>query len=119
MVVPGKLELTIKMNVLPTDVSIDKNGWKSFVVDCDGHTVQIAMKPKVFAKLTDAAANWPQWVAAIAGSMGPRTETGFVLLEPNVQVFERKPKEPKPSGAAPTEGGSNPNGPSGSMPSGA
>jgi hypothetical protein len=55
------------------------------------------VKPKVFKKLEDAQANYPQWVAAIAGKMGEATETGFVLLEPNIQVFEKKPKEAKPT----------------------
>ena len=40
------------------------------------------------------------WVAAIAGMMGEKTDSGFVLKEPNVQTFEKKPKEPK-EGAAP------------------
>jgi hypothetical protein len=35
------------------------------------------------------------WVAAIAGKMGESTSKGFVLLEPSIQVFEKKPKEPK------------------------
>ena len=35
------------------------------------------------------------WVAAIAGQMGEKTDKGFVLKEPNIQVFEKKPKEPK------------------------
>jgi hypothetical protein len=29
--------------------------------------------------------------------MGEATETGFVLLEPNIQVFEKKTKEAKPA----------------------
>ncbi|MCL1489745.1 MAG: hypothetical protein M1G31_03170 [Pseudanabaena sp. Salubria-1] len=47
--------------------------------------------------MEDAQANYPQWVAAIAGKMGEATATGFVLLEPNIQVFEKKPKEAKPA----------------------
>jgi len=27
--------------------------------------------------------------------MGEATENGFILDQPNIQVFERKPKEPK------------------------
>lgn len=97
MGVQGKLELTIKINELPNDVSIDQNGWKSFDVDCDGQFFNVTVKPKVFKKLEDAQANYPQWVAAISGKMGEATETGFVLLEPNIQVFEKKPKEAKPA----------------------
>ena len=93
MAIQGKLELTIKINELPDDVSVDKNGWKSFDLDCDGQILSVTVKPKVFKKLEDAQANYPQWVAAIAGKMGEATATGFVLLEPNIQVFEKKPKE--------------------------
>ena len=109
MTVPGKLELTIKLNALSTEVTTDKKGWKVFVIDCAGRAVTVTMRPKVFAKLTDAAAKWPQWVAAIAGQMGPTTPAGFVLLEPNVQVFEKRskaaaetPTETAPSVPAPT-----------------
>lgn len=35
-------------------------------------------------------------VAQIAGKMGEPIEGGFILDQPNIQVFERKPKEPKP-----------------------
>jgi hypothetical protein len=35
------------------------------------------------------------WVAAIAGKMGEPLHGGFVLDQPNIQVFERKLKEPK------------------------
>ena len=35
------------------------------------------------------------WVAAIAGKLGEMTEGGFELAQPNIQVFERKPKPPK------------------------
>ena len=93
MPIQGKLELTIKINSLP-NVQTVENGWQSFYLACDGQVVSVTVKPKTWKKLTDAQANYPMWVAAIAGKMGDRTENGFVLLEPNIQVFERKPKEP-------------------------
>jgi hypothetical protein len=97
MAIQGKLDLTIKINELPTDISVDKNGWKTFELDCDGRIFSVTVKPKVFKKLEDAQANFPMWVAAIGGKLGEATETGFVLLEPNIQVFEKKPKETKPA----------------------
>jgi hypothetical protein len=36
--------------------------------------------------------------AQIAGKMGEGIEGGFGLEQPNIQVFERQPKEPKPEG---------------------
>ena len=99
MATPGKLELTIKINQLPDALTIE-NGWKSFDVDCDGRLVSVTVKPKAWKKLEDAQAKYPMWVAAIAGKMGEATANGFVLNEPNIQVFERKPKEPSPEAAA-------------------
>ncbi|MEW5861444.1 MAG: fertility inhibition FinO-like protein [Cyanobacteriota bacterium] len=96
MPTPGKLELTIKINEMPADVETVENNWKQFDLDCDGQLVRVRVKPKVFKKLEQAQENYPMWVAAIAGKMGESIEGGFVLNEPNIQVFERKPKEPKP-----------------------
>ncbi len=89
--IAGKLEITIKINELPQS-NIVENGWQQFEIDCDGRVISITVKPKIYKKLTDAASNYPQWVAAIAGKLGQQTDNGFVLEEPNIQVFERKPK---------------------------
>ncbi len=89
---PGKLEVSIKINALPTDVTTAPNGWKTFGLDCSGRTVTMTLKPKMFAKLEVAARDWPMWVAAISGQLGASTANGFELLEPNVQTFEKKPK---------------------------
>ncbi len=94
MSTPGKLEVTIKINQLPTGVTTTPNGWKEFGLDCGGRTVTVALRPKLFSKLEAASTQYPEWVAALTGQMGPTTAGGFVLLEPNLQVFERKPKAP-------------------------
>ncbi|BAZ34076.1 hypothetical protein NIES4074_65900 [Cylindrospermum sp. NIES-4074] len=91
--VQGKLEVTIKINELPEAKTVE-NGWQQFEVDCDGRIISITVKPKVWKKLTDAQANYPQWVAAIAGKLGEATDNGFVLLEANIQTFEKKVKPP-------------------------
>lgn len=91
----GKLELTIKINEFPADVQTVENGFKQFDIDTGEQIVTVALKPKVFKKLEQAQENYPMWVAAIAGQMGEKTDSGFVLKEPNVQTFEKKPKEPK------------------------
>lgn len=93
----GKLELTIKINEFPNAQTVE-NGWKQFDLNCDGQLVRVKVKPKVFKKLEQAHADYPIWVAAIAGKMGEPIEGGFMLDQPNIQVFERKPKEPKPEG---------------------
>jgi hypothetical protein len=95
----GKLELTIRINEPPQAKTL-QNSWQSFELDCDGRIVSVSVKPKIWKKLTDAQANFPTWVAAIAplaprasvGQMGKATADGFVLEQPNIQVFEKKQK---------------------------
>ena len=97
MTVSGKLELTIKISELPNAATVESS-WKSFEIDCDGQIISVTVKPKVWKKLEDAQSNFPMWVAAIAGKMGQPTKKGFVLAEPSIQVFEKKPKEPAVAG---------------------
>lgn len=93
MPTPGKLEITIKINQFPADARTVENGWREFDLDCDGRIVRVTVKPKVFRKLEDAQANFPMWVAAVTGKMGPPINGGgFHLDQPAIQVFEKKPK---------------------------
>jgi hypothetical protein len=92
MPIPGRMEITIKINEFPIDVKTLTNGWKEFIVDAGNHEISITVKPKVFAKLEQAQQQFPAWVAAIAGKIGKATEKGFILDDPNIQVFEKKPK---------------------------
>jgi len=46
--------------------------------------------------LETASATYSQWVVVIAGQMGAATKDGFVLEQPNIQVFERKVREDEP-----------------------
>lgn len=91
MTIPGKLEITIKINTLPESQTAD-NGWKSFTVDCEGRLISITVRPKMWKKLEEAHEKFPQWVASIGGQMGVTTKQGLVLEKPNIQVFERKAK---------------------------
>ena len=100
--ITGKMEATIKISQFPTDVKTVTNGWKQFLVDADGREISITVKPKVFTKLEEAQKNYPQWVAAISGKFGEVTPKCFVLVEPNIKVFEKKPKAQETSEKAST-----------------
>jgi hypothetical protein len=93
----GKLEVTIKINQFPATVKTGASGVKEFEVDTGSRKVTIALKPKLFTKLEKAQAEYPSWVAALTGKIGKLTESSFVLLEPNLQVFQLQPKEPTPT----------------------
>ena len=88
----GRLEITIKISELPTPQTV-KNGWQQFDINCDGIIFTLTVKPKVWNKLSSAAASYPMWVAAITGKMGAKTGKGFMVESPGIQVFEKKPKE--------------------------
>ena len=60
----------------------------------DGQYVIAEVSNKTWNKLVKTAEEWPQWVAALSGTMGARTERGFRLENPGLQVYERKPKVP-------------------------
>jgi hypothetical protein len=89
--VSGNLELTIKIKEMP-DAQTVANNWKQFDIDCDGVVVTLVVRPKVWKKLEEAQAAYPQWVAAIKGKLGQKTAKGFMLDEVGIQAFERKVK---------------------------
>lgn len=97
MATPGKVELVIKISEYPAEVATVQNGWKEFQIENGGRLFVITVPPRVFKKLDEARANYPEWVAAIAGQLGPQKGETFTVLQPNIQVFEKKPKEPKPA----------------------
>jgi hypothetical protein len=95
MPTPGKLEVTIKINELPSEVTTDKNGWKGFKLDCGGRIVSVNLRPRMWGKIEEAAKQYPLWLAVISGQMGQQIGAGFALVEPAVQTFERKPPPPR------------------------
>ena len=111
MALSGKLEVTIKINQLPSEVTTTKNGWKEFQIELGTRSAILAMRPRLWTRLEEASRAFPHWIAVITGQMGEDLAKGcFRLLEPNVQVFEYKPKAPAPppaedapAASAPTE----------------
>ena len=91
MAIPGKLEVTIKINQLP-EAKPASAQTMLFAVQADGKTVVVEVKNKVWNNLKAANEKYPQWVAAMTGKIGAGIEGGFRLDSPAVQVFEKKPK---------------------------
>lgn len=98
MPISGRMELIIKISEMPNNVKNVKDGWKEFSIDVgNGKEILLTVRPKIFKKLEDAQQQFPQWIASISGKMGHPTNSGFILEEPTIQVFEKKPKVPKDS----------------------
>lgn len=78
------------------------NGWKQFEVDCGpGWVFTVTLRPRIFARLEEARASGGEWGASIGGKMGERTKLGFVLEQPGVQAFVKKPKATADAAQAP------------------
>jgi hypothetical protein len=105
MAIDAKLEVTLKFTTLPNAQPAGQ-GKRVFALKTpDGQFVTVEVSNKVWNKLTQAAADWPAWTAALSGTMGERTAQGFMLANPGLQVFEKKAKaadSPAPAASAPT-----------------
>lgn len=88
--VPARIELTVKFNELPTPVVV-QSGMK-IALQTNNATVTTILPAKAWRKLEQATQAYPQWVAALSGSIGAMTPGAVELLNPAVQVFEKKPK---------------------------
>ena len=97
MAVPGQLDVTLKINQLPQAQPATAQT-VVFAVQAEGPTVVVELKNKMWNSLKTAAETDPHWVAAITGKMGEAVAGGFRLVNPAVQVFEKKAK---PDAAAP------------------
>jgi hypothetical protein len=96
MATPAKISLTCKLNQVPAHRELPDKQIEFFLNDGADRIFTVRMKPKLFKKFTDHG--FAQWVAAISGELGPATETGFELLNPAVQVFEKKAPADAPIG---------------------
>lgn len=96
MPIIGKAEVILKISQYPDDVKTVTNGWKEFHVESNGRLFRITLKPKIFNKLEEAK-KFPEFVIAIQGQLGAQEGNVFAVIEPNIQVFEKKAREPKPA----------------------
>ncbi len=93
--VSGRLELTVKFSELPQPLRV-QDGIKIGIQTGEG-VVTAILPQKVWRKLEQAAKDYPNWVAALSGSLEHFAGEVISLKHPALQVFEKKPKP----GAAP------------------
>ena len=86
--VPGRLELTVKFSELPQPLPV-QGGLKIGIQTGEGIVTAI-LPPKIWRKLEQAAKDYPQWIAALSGSLARFTDGEIALQHPSVQVFEKK-----------------------------
>jgi len=86
--VPGRLELTVKFSELPQPLPV-QGGLKIGIQTGEGIVTAI-LPPKIWRKLEQAAKDYPQWIAALSGSLARFADGEIALQHPSVQVFEKK-----------------------------
>jgi hypothetical protein len=82
MAIDAKLEVTLKFTTLPNAKPAGPGKMAFALKTPDGQYVTAEVGNKVWNKLIKAAADWPTWTAALSGTMGTRTEQGFMLANP-------------------------------------
>ena len=92
MSLTGKIDISLKFSELPNKVIDVSPNNKQFFLNADNVEVSVTLDSKLFQRLEHAHKSFPSWVALLEGKMGQATEKGFILDEPKLQVFEKKPK---------------------------
>lgn len=92
MAIPGRIEVVVKINQLPTEVRVVGREMQ-FTIDTGEQIVAVTMKTRTWERLVQFNQSGVPWVAAIKGKMGLRVEKGFVLEQPSMQIFEKKPQD--------------------------
>ncbi len=97
--VPGRLELTVKFSELPQPLPVQ--GGLKIGIQTGEEIVTAILPPKIWRKLEQAATDYPQWIAALSGSLARFAAGEISLKHPTVQVFERKVRPEAPAEAKP------------------
>lgn len=96
----------MKFSELPKPLTV-RGGVKVGIETGEG-LVSCVLPPKVWRKLEQAAAQYPQWVAALSGALDRMSEGEIALKHPALQVFEKKPKPPAERAAPAPDGHRDP-----------
>lgn len=100
MATAANIQITCKISEMPQSKTV--NGMVVFTLMENNQTITVRVKPKQFQQFTNH--QFEHWGAAIRGKLGPVTPTGIELLNPGIQIFEKKSggsPAPAPSEASP------------------
>jgi len=96
----ARSEVTIKFNgELPPAKAVEGKKVEVELTDQNGITFTAQINGKSWRKAEASVAEFADWAGMVSGKLG-RTDNGLEILDAGVQIFEKKPKEPKPEPAA-------------------
>ena len=65
------------------------------ITDQNGVNFSVLLNAKSWRKAESNAQAFAEWVGAISGKLGQASDGGFTIEGAGIQLFEKKPKEPK------------------------
>ena len=92
----ARAEVALKFNAIPQVQEIDKGRVELKLTTPNGTVFTIDLKAKTWRKAEKSMQEYAEWVGSVSGKLGAKTDDGFALDGAGIQVFEKKPKEPKP-----------------------
>ncbi|MGK7872373.1 MAG: hypothetical protein AB4426_03375 [Xenococcaceae cyanobacterium] len=91
----ARAEITLKFNTIPEVRTLPKSRVEFYLLAPNGVVFTVNIKGKAWRKAEASMKEFPEWVAMVGGKLGNPTSNGFEIEGAGLQVFEKKPKEPK------------------------
>ncbi len=96
----ARSEITLKFNTLPEALPAANKKVEISLTDQNGITFTALINAKSWRKAEADVAAFSDWGGAVSGKLGPRTDSGFEVVDAGIKVFEKKAKEPLPESTA-------------------
>ena len=91
----ARAEIALKFTTIPKVREVP-NGRVEFDLTAPNGVVFTAnIKRKTWRKSEASMREYEHWVASVGGKLGNPTASGFELADAGLQVYEKKPKQPK------------------------
>ena len=102
-----KSEVIIKFSgSLPTATPAENKKVQISLTDQNGVVFTAQINAKSWRRAEANVAEFADWGGAVSGKLGQGTDSGFVVIDAGITIFEKKPKEVKAEvGAAVSEAG--------------
>jgi len=91
-----KSEVTIKFSgELPQAIAAPNKKVEITFVDHNGLSFTALINGKAYRKAEANVSEFADWAGMVSGKLG-KSDNGFEIIDAGIQIFEKKPKEPKP-----------------------
>lgn len=96
----ARVDLTLKFSTVPQVREVAGGRAEFELTAANGVVFTVNIKGKSWRKAEASMQEYDNWVAAVGGKLGNPTKSGFEVDGAGLQVYEKKPKMPKPEDAA-------------------